>query len=150
MDKKNFFSKNLALARKLKGYHQYEVADRIGVRPNTISNYEKGVSEPNYETLGKLMEVFEVTADDLLFAQPKDFRSVYIKAVSPSSIGKNRKKKKFLKKGVVYHHLPACVLPTKGIFEFMSSYQHPFNTMVEAGSAGQKANVPQIEAMEVR
>ena len=83
MDKKNFFSKNLALARKLKGYHQYEVADRIGVRPNTISNYEKGVSEPNYETLGKLMEVFEVTADDLLFAQPKDFRSVYIKAMSP-------------------------------------------------------------------
>lgn len=78
MNKKNYFSENLAYARKLKGFRQYELADKIGVRPNTISNYEKGVSEPDYDTLGKLKAVLKVSADDLVFAQPEIFRKSYV------------------------------------------------------------------------
>ena len=78
MNKKNYFSENLAYARKLKGFRQYELADWIGVRPNTISNYEKGVSEPDYDTLGKLKAVLEVSADDLVFAQPESFKKAYV------------------------------------------------------------------------
>lgn len=77
MNKKNYFSENLAYARKLKGFRQYELADWIGVRPNTISNYEKGVSEPDYDTLGKLKAVLKVSADDLVFAQPETFKKAY-------------------------------------------------------------------------
>lgn len=78
MNKKNYFSENLAYARKLKGFRQYELADWIGVRPNTISNYEKGVSEPDYDTLGKLKTVLKVSAEDLVFARPEKFKEVYM------------------------------------------------------------------------
>lgn len=85
MNKKNYFSENLAYARKLKGFRQYELADRIGVRPNTISNYEKGVSEPDYDTLGKLKTFLEVSADDLVFAKPEKFKEVYV-VVEPGTV----------------------------------------------------------------
>ena len=85
MNKKNYFSENLAYARKLKGFRQHELADWIGVRPNTISNYEKGVSEPDYDTLGKLKAFLEVSADDLVFAQPEKFKEIYV-VVNPGSV----------------------------------------------------------------
>ena len=74
MDEKVHLKENLAYARKLQRLRQYELAERIGVRPNTISNYEKGVSMPDFETLGKLKKVLKVSADALVFAEPKLFQ----------------------------------------------------------------------------
>lgn len=85
MNKKNYFSENLAYARKLNGFRQHELADWIGVRPNTISNYEKGVSEPDYDTLGKLKTFLDVSADDLVFAKPEKFKEVYV-VVEPGTV----------------------------------------------------------------
>lgn len=91
MNKKNYFSENLAYARKLNGFRQHELADWIGVRPNTISNYEKGVSEPDYDTLGKLKTFLEVSADDLVFAKPEEFKEVYVGTVPMYEVKKLRK-----------------------------------------------------------
>lgn len=44
--RKVHLKENLAYARKLQGLRQYELAERIGVKPNTISNYEKGSACP--------------------------------------------------------------------------------------------------------
>lgn len=74
MDEKVHLKENLAYARKLQGLRQYELAERIGVKPNTISNYEKGVSMPDFETLGKLKKVLKVSADELVFAKPELFQ----------------------------------------------------------------------------
>lgn len=62
-----FISKNLELLRKDASLKQAELADKLGVKPNTISNYEKGVSQPDYLIVSKLMELFNVTSDQLLF-----------------------------------------------------------------------------------
>ncbi|WP_288315841.1 helix-turn-helix transcriptional regulator [uncultured Mediterranea sp.] len=101
MDEKVHLKENLAYARKLQGLRQYELAERIGVKPNTISNYEKGVSMPDFETLGKLKKVLKVSADELVFAKPELFQKhivpgkkrlikthgpVLVKAVSPEKV----------------------------------------------------------------
>lgn len=63
-----FISKNLELLRKKSGLKQSELAEKLGVKANTISNYEKGVSQPDYTIINKLMNLFDVTSDQLLFS----------------------------------------------------------------------------------
>ena len=63
-----FFSSNLKYLREKKKCKQAEIADYIGVKPNTISNYEKGVSQPDFIVLELLKKFFEVSVDDLLYS----------------------------------------------------------------------------------
>lgn len=63
-----FISKNLELLRKKTGFKQAELAEKLGVKANTISNYEKGVSQPDYLIVSKLMELFNVSSDQLLYS----------------------------------------------------------------------------------
>lgn len=56
----------IAKMRKLLGYSQAQLAEMMGVAQNTISNWEKGSREPNYETLKKLSRLFNCTIDDLI------------------------------------------------------------------------------------
>jgi len=60
------FGKRLALLRKQKGISQYEFADRIGFSRGQVANYEQGKREPDYETLQKIADFFEVSTDYLL------------------------------------------------------------------------------------
>jgi transcriptional regulator with XRE-family HTH domain len=52
--------------RKEKEMTQKTLADTIGVGTTAISNYEKGIREPNIGTLKKLATVLECTVDELL------------------------------------------------------------------------------------
>lgn len=55
--------------RELRTQHdmtQLELADKIGVHKQTISQYERGVRSPDYGTLRKLCDVFDVSSDYLL------------------------------------------------------------------------------------
>ena len=45
---------------------QQQLADKIGVNKQTISQYERGVREPQFDTLGKLCDFFNVSIDYLL------------------------------------------------------------------------------------
>lgn len=62
-----FFSENLSMFRKEKGWTQLELAEKLGVKANTISNYEKGISTPDYKIIAKLRELFEMPTDVLLY-----------------------------------------------------------------------------------
>ncbi len=62
-----FFSKNLKLLRRRHGYQQEELADILQVKANTISNYERGISQPDYNLLSILVRHFGVTAQQFLF-----------------------------------------------------------------------------------
>jgi transcriptional regulator with XRE-family HTH domain len=62
-----FFSKNLKYLRKQRGIDQRELADSIGVKSNTISNYENGVSQPDYTLLETLKKFFNVDVEILLY-----------------------------------------------------------------------------------
>ena len=62
-----FLSSNLKFLRKKKGIGQVELAEIIGVKPNTISNYENSISNPDYEILQKIIKILEVDADSFLY-----------------------------------------------------------------------------------
>lgn len=51
--------------RKIHGYSQDELADKIGVSRQTLSKYETGESLPDIERCRLLADVFGVTMDDL-------------------------------------------------------------------------------------
>ena len=68
------FGKVLHLLRKQGDLKQEDIAHKIGVQKNTISNYENNVSKPHYEQLVKLCNLFKVDPnylmqDDPLFQQ---------------------------------------------------------------------------------
>lgn len=57
------FGERLARLRESRGWLQRDLAFRMSVKPNTISNWEKGVSRPN---LDQLCHVLSVTSDAML------------------------------------------------------------------------------------
>lgn len=53
-------------ARKQAGYTQQQIADILKIPQNTMSRYETGERDPDYETLGRLIDFYEVSADWIL------------------------------------------------------------------------------------
>ena len=60
------FSQNLKKAREQKGLTQKDVAEIIGVAKSTYSLYESGSREPNVQTIKKIADTLNVSADVLL------------------------------------------------------------------------------------
>ena len=61
-----YFYENLKLAREQKGLSQKDVAEKIGVAKSTYSLYESGNREPNVQTIKKIANALDVSADELL------------------------------------------------------------------------------------
>lgn len=79
MDEDIIYDKNLRENDCMKGFgerlkeirqdlamSQKDVAEEIGVTPSAYANYEQGTREPNLETLIRLCEALNVTADEIL------------------------------------------------------------------------------------
>lgn len=60
------FNVNLKIAREKKGLSQKEVAKGIGVAKSTYSLYESGNREPNVQTIKKIADILDISADELL------------------------------------------------------------------------------------
>jgi flagellar biosynthesis component FlhA len=60
------FEERLANARKEKGYTQEELAKRLGVTPQAISKWERGLGYPDLELFNYLCEILDCPADYLL------------------------------------------------------------------------------------
>lgn len=63
---KQVFGHNLAKLRKEKNLSQYELAEKMGFSRGQISNYEQGTRQPDFDTLQKFADFFEVSTDYLL------------------------------------------------------------------------------------
>jgi HTH-type transcriptional regulator, competence development regulator len=61
----------IAKLRKEKGLSQYELADRLGFSRGKLSNYEQGSRQPDYDTLKKIADYFDVSIDHLLGREEK-------------------------------------------------------------------------------
>lgn len=48
------------------GMKQNDLAKILNVAPSTISSYEQGINKPDYETLTKLSDLFQVNLDYLV------------------------------------------------------------------------------------
>ena len=62
MYRENLGSK-LKAARIKHGFTQAEVSDLTNIKQSQISKIENGTQEPNIETLGILIDFYEVSAD---------------------------------------------------------------------------------------
>lgn len=60
------FNENLRAARERKGMTQKDIADSIGVAKSTYSLYESGNREPNVQTIKRIADILNVSADELL------------------------------------------------------------------------------------
>ena len=60
------FNENLKEIRIYKGLSQKDAAEAIGVAKSTYSLYESGNREPNVQTIKKIADVLNTSADDLL------------------------------------------------------------------------------------
>lgn len=56
----------LRISREKKNLKQTQVREKTGINNKTLSGYEKGVSEPDFDTLNILADLYEVSVDYLL------------------------------------------------------------------------------------
>ena len=63
--------KNIKKARAEKGYTQEQLAQKLSVTRNTISNYETGHSNPDIEMLQMLAEALETDPNTLIYGEKK-------------------------------------------------------------------------------
>lgn len=61
---------NIKAAREKQGLTQQECADLFNVKLRAWQTYEQGVSEPKFEVLCKIADMFGVTTDYLLGREP--------------------------------------------------------------------------------
>lgn len=62
----NYLIKKLKEGRTNAGFKQAEVASKIGIKPNTLSNYENGVSEPDIDTFCALCDIYKLNPAEIL------------------------------------------------------------------------------------
>lgn len=60
------FGERLKNLRESKGLKQTELAEKLNLTSAALSQYEKGVREPNSEMLKKIADYFDVSTDFLL------------------------------------------------------------------------------------
>ena len=66
------FKDRLKEARIAGGLTQKQLAEKLGIGGTTVTGYEKGNSEPNVNTIGKIMEILHVDANVLWQDEMRD------------------------------------------------------------------------------
>jgi transcriptional regulator with XRE-family HTH domain len=64
--------------REGRGYMQRDVADSLGVAPNTLSGYERDLRNPDSTILLKLADFYGVTVDYLLGKEEMKLSNIYL------------------------------------------------------------------------
>ena len=62
---KKFVADKIKFYRKLSGFTQKELGEKIGVKHNTISSYESGKNEPEQDMLFKIAAALGISINDL-------------------------------------------------------------------------------------
>ena len=62
----NKFAQKLKQLRTDKKLHQKDLANQLTIDQRTVSNWEKGIREPNFDMLIKIAKIFAVSNDYLL------------------------------------------------------------------------------------
>ncbi len=66
ISEEELFAKNLAKIRKLKGFTQQELADKIGTSQRIISHYESNVKSPSLKYIIRIADALQISIDTLL------------------------------------------------------------------------------------
>ena len=76
---------NLVMLRKLHGYSQEEIAERIGISRQAYAKWERGTTVPDVEKCSLLAQVYGTTIDSLLETKTEEGIGV----IPPAPKGKN-------------------------------------------------------------
>ena len=114
-----FFGNNLKFIRKAKGLTQGNLAESIGVKANTISNYENGSSSPDIVMLEKIVEILDIDAQSLLYEnlQTKTTEKA-VKKYDGTNDGENDGKLKLQKRPS--NESVFAGIPDEDIFEYLT------------------------------
>ena len=66
------FQDNLLQMRKMKGFTQEEIAEKVGVTRQAVAKWEAGETVPDLDKCKMLAEMFEVSLDDLANYEPEE------------------------------------------------------------------------------
>ncbi len=66
------FASNLKVFRAGKKISQEELANKIGIHPNHLSRYERGLASPSIDVVQKMAEAFEISIDQLVFGMEQN------------------------------------------------------------------------------
>lgn len=72
------YGERLKIARKQNKLSQEEVAEIINISRSSISKFETETQEPNIETLKRLCELYEVSADYIIGIRIKNKNRIQI------------------------------------------------------------------------
>ena len=64
-------TKTIQELRESRHWTQLELANQLGVRPESISNWERGRAQPRYRYLRQIAELFEMSPDDIKLVAPE-------------------------------------------------------------------------------
>ena len=78
------FSNRLVKLRKLRGFTQQAIADKIALHVNQIKRYEAGTAQPTLETLVRLAKALRVSLDELVFDEAESQPSAQMKRLVDS------------------------------------------------------------------
>lgn len=67
---------NIKNIRKKIGITQEELAEKLSVTRQAVSNWENGKTEPDIETLTKIAQIFDIGIDELVDGIPKDIKEL--------------------------------------------------------------------------
>ena len=76
---------NLAMLRKINGYSQEQIAEKIGISRQAYAKWESGDTVPDVERAARLAQVYGVTIDGLMKTQTVEG----IGTIPPAPHGKN-------------------------------------------------------------
>ncbi len=65
-NKDSIFGVKLRILREHQEFSQKEAAEQLNILPDTYSRYERGIREPDYQTLKHIANFFHVSIDYLL------------------------------------------------------------------------------------
>lgn len=70
--------KHIKKFREAKGMTQDELAERLCVTRQAVSNWERAKTEPDIETLNRLAEVLEITIEELIYGERQKHKKLHI------------------------------------------------------------------------
>ena len=77
MSRNKEIARRLSELRKDKGITQNELAEMLGVSRTTVANYETGNRTPEYDTLARLADIYQVSCDYIIRGISSEFAEIY-------------------------------------------------------------------------
>lgn len=138
------YSARLREARKRAGLTQEELGKLVGCAKTTITGYETGKSEPNMNTLSKMMEVLDVDANFIFQDEMREQHEYQATSEEMDTIISKYRRldgpgKRFIQYALNYAleasaSVPAHAAPLSNTVEFSSKV--PFKVSAQPASAG--------------